>query len=153
MQITNLSYRAVSLLWCILFLGLAASGELWLFLARKGCSDTAAWLFPLLHRCWAGTLLTGTAASSRELHEQLHGVAYPHHTPVLSRSMGTQGFLFPQAACPAPSQPSLYYGHRSGTAVQINLSLKVIHPSGRRLTAWVLRGITGKESVQTGRKC
>lgn len=59
---------------------------------------------------------------------------------------------FPQLACSAPSWPSLYSRHRSGATVQIDLFLKDILPSGKRLTAQVLRGITGKESVQTGRR-
>lgn len=42
---------------------------------------------------------------------------------------------FPQPACPISSWPSLYSRQRAAAAVPIELSLRVIHPSGKRLTA------------------
>lgn len=125
-----------------------------MFASRKGWKRAAQ---TQQHRCSSSCTDADQAPPSQELLPQAGncsgsctGWLIPTTSPCCLTRLRMQVLLFP--ACPAPSRPSLYARHTSGAAVQIDLSPKVIHPSGNRLTAWALRGITGKESVQTGRK-
>lgn len=136
--VINLGYKAVSLLWCGLLLGLTAIQGLQHFSvprAGKGLLRHSSGWFSCTH--------ADQAHCSQELLPQPMNssgncrVACPCCVPTVPHSMQMQ-------ALPALL---LLDHHRPAAAPQIDLSLRITHPSGKRLIGRVLQLIAGKGNV------